>query len=49
VRREREARFMAALEDENDEGFDARLIKLTLAKGIAAPDINARVELDQGN
>jgi hypothetical protein len=45
VRREREARFTAALQDENDDGFDARLIKLALAKGIAAPDINARVEL----
>jgi hypothetical protein len=49
VRAERDARFTAALEDANDDGFDARLIKLALAKGIAAPDINARVALEQEN
>jgi hypothetical protein len=49
VRQEREARFMAAIKEENDDGFDARLVKLVLAKGIAAPDITARVELDQGS
>jgi hypothetical protein len=46
VRGEREARFNAALTDERDDTLDARLIKLVLAKGIAAPDITARVELD---
>jgi len=46
VRAEREARFDAALADEDGDSLDSRLIKLVLAKGIAAPDIAARVELD---
>lgn len=43
---EREARFAAALAKDDDDSFDAMLIKLVLAKGIAAPDIRARVGLD---
>lgn len=46
VRAEREARFDAAIEGD-DEDFEAKLIKLVLAKGIAAPDIQARVSLEQ--
>ena len=45
VRADRERRFEAALSAENDESFDARLVKLILAKGIAAADITARVDL----
>lgn len=48
VHREREARFEAALADENGDSFDIRLIKLILAKGVAAPDITARIDLDVG-
>lgn len=43
---EREARFEAVLASGDDESFDAKLIKLVLAKGIAAPDVLVRVELD---
>ena len=42
---DREARFAMALNSEQDDSFDARLVKLVLAKGIAAPGITARVEL----
>jgi hypothetical protein len=49
VRVEREARFNTALADDRDDTLDARLIKLVLAKGLAAPDIAARVELDVSN
>lgn len=45
ARAERERRFEAALLEANDESFDARLVKLVLAKGIAAADITARVDL----
>ena len=45
VRAERERRFESALLEANDESFDARLVKLVLAKGIAAADITARVDL----
>lgn len=47
VRAEREARFDAVIANDEDETFDAKLIKLVLAKGIAAPDIAARVSLDE--
>jgi hypothetical protein len=46
VRAEREAMFDAAI-DGDEESFDAKLIKLVLAKGIAAPDILSRVSLDE--
>ncbi len=46
VRREREARFDAVLANGDEESFDAKLIKLVLAKEIAAPDIQARVSLE---
>lgn len=42
----REARFDAVLQQEEEETLDARLIKLVLAKGLAAPDIRERVELE---
>ena len=42
----RSARFEAVLQRGEDETLDARLIKLVLAKGLAAPDIRAQVELD---
>lgn len=41
----RQARFDAALAEANDAGFDARIVKLALAKGIAAPEITALVDL----
>ncbi len=48
ARVERDARFHAAIDGgDDDESFDAKLIKLVLAKGIAAPDILARVSLEQ--
>ena len=47
VRVEREARFNAVLSGENDDSIDARLVKLTLAKDIAAPDIRTRVSLEE--
>lgn len=43
----REARFDAVLANGEDDTFDARIIKLVLAKGNAAADISARVSLDQ--
>jgi hypothetical protein len=46
VRDARQARFDAVIDKGEDETFDARLIKLVLAKGNAAPDIRARVELE---
>lgn len=45
-RAEREARFAAVLAKGEDDTFDAMIIKLVLAKGIAAPDIRARVGLE---
>jgi hypothetical protein len=42
----REARFSFVLANAEDETFDARIIKLVLAKGIAAPDILARATLE---
>ena len=42
MRAEREARFAAVLANNEDETFDARLIKLVLAKGVAAPEIRAQ-------
>jgi hypothetical protein len=47
VRAEREARFDAVLAAGDEENFDAKLIKLILAKGVAAPDIRARVSLEE--
>jgi hypothetical protein len=47
VRAEREARFDAVLASGDDEAFDAKIIKLVLAKDIAAPDIQARVSLEE--
>jgi hypothetical protein len=49
VRAEREARFDAVLASADEETLDARLIKLVLAKAIAAPDIQARVSLEEGS
>lgn len=46
TRAAREARFSAAIDSADDNGFDVRLVKLVLAKGIAAPDIRARVDLE---
>ena len=46
VRSAREARFDAVLERGENETLDARLIKLVLAKGLAAADIRARAELE---
>ena len=46
VRAAREARFNAVLERGEEDTFDAMLIKLVLAKDIAAPDIRARAALD---
>jgi hypothetical protein len=46
VRSAREARFNAVLERGEEDTFDAMLIKLVLAKDIAAPDIRARAALD---
>jgi len=45
VRHQRQQRFDAALAAA--ETMDANLIKLALAKGIAAPDITALVSLEQ--
>jgi hypothetical protein len=47
VQGQREARFSAVLANDEDDTFDARIIKLVLAKGVAAPDIRARVNLEQ--
>jgi hypothetical protein len=47
VQGQREARFSAVLANEDADTFDARIIKLVLAKGVAAPDIRARVDLEQ--
>ena len=47
VRAEREARLRVVLDNGEDESFDARLIKLVLAKGVAAPEIQAQVVLDE--
>ncbi len=46
VRAEREARFDGVIARGEEETFDALVIKLTLAKNIAAPDIRARVALE---
>lgn len=46
VAAEREARFDSVLANGEDDSFDARIIKLVLAKGNAAADIRARVSLD---
>ncbi len=47
VRAEREARFAGVLARGEEDTFDAMLIKLTLAKDIAAPDIRARVTMSE--
>jgi hypothetical protein len=46
VRTARQKRFDRVIEDAEDETFDARLVKLVLAKGIAAPEIQALVGLE---
>jgi len=46
VRAARQARFEAALGRGDEEDFDVRLIKLVLAKEVAASDIRAVVSLD---
>lgn len=46
TRDERARRFDAVLANGEDDTFDAKLIKLVLAKDIAAPDIRARVGLE---
>ncbi len=45
VRTARETRFETVLARGEEESFDALLIKLVLAKRIAAPDLRARLEL----
>ena len=45
VRTARRQRFEAALASGNEDDFDVRLIKLVLAKGVAAPDIAALAQL----
>jgi hypothetical protein len=45
VRLERQQRFETALASGNENAFDVRLIKLVLAKGVAAPDIAAVAQL----
>ncbi|MGE4061744.1 MAG: hypothetical protein AB7E79_00090 [Rhodospirillaceae bacterium] len=47
ARAEREARFNAVVDGGEDETFDAKLIKLVLAKDIAAPDVRAMVSLER--
>lgn len=47
ARQEREARFNAAIDAGDEESFDVKVIKLVLAKGIAAPDVLERVSLEQ--
>jgi hypothetical protein len=45
-RAEQERKFDSALPAEADASFEARIVKLALARGIAAPEIVATVELD---
>jgi hypothetical protein len=45
-RAQRQAHFDAALARAEEEPFEAKLIKLVLAKGVAAPDIRALVDLE---
>lgn len=47
VAAERGARFETVLANDEDETFDAKIIKLVLAKGVVAPDVRARVTLEQ--
>ncbi len=47
VAAERGARFEKVLANGEDETFDAKIIKLVLAKGDVAPDIRARVTLEE--
>ena len=46
VRQARQARFDQVLDNNEDETFDARLIKLVLTKEVAASDIRARASLE---
>ena len=46
VRNARQARFDHVLDNGEDDTFDARLIKLVLAKGVAASDIRVRASLE---
>ena len=45
VRTARQQRFEKALASGREDDFDVRLIKLVLAKGVAAPDITALAQL----
>jgi len=46
VCRARDARLTAALDDQSSDSLDTRVIKLVLMKGIASPEVAARVELE---
>ena len=46
VRQARQARFDHVLDHNEDDTFDARIIKLVLAKEVAASDIRARASLE---
>lgn len=46
ARSSRENRLNAVLKHNKNDTLDANLIKLVLAKGLAAPDIRMRVKLD---
>ena len=46
VRQARQARFDHVLDHNEDETFDARIIKLILTKEVAASDIRARASLE---
>jgi hypothetical protein len=45
-RAQRQARFDAALARADEENFEVKIIKLVLAKGVAAPDIRAQASLE---
>ena len=45
-RAQRQAQFDAALARGDEETLEVKLIKLVLAKGVAAPDIRAQVSLE---
>lgn len=41
-----ETRLLAAVEDDGGDSLDAKVVKLVLLKGIASPEVTARVALD---
>jgi hypothetical protein len=47
ARAERQQRFDAVLAAGDVDSLDARIVKLALARGIAAPEITARVDLTE--